>query len=82
MFMLIDTPDPRYRPDGDGDGPGRPRVGVHTVLLLAASVACLYSARFTPAGVTYILLVGSFVSFLVAVLTLWIHREDPPTKEP
>jgi hypothetical protein len=82
MLMLIDTSDPRYGPDRGGDGPGRPRVGVHTVLLLATSVACFYSARFTPAGIAYLLLIGSFVTFAVAVLTLWSDREDIPSEEP
>jgi hypothetical protein len=81
MLMLIDTADPRYRPQGDGDGPGRPRVGVHTFLLLGAAGACLYAAHSTPAFVSYILLVATFALGLAAVLTLWLHGEDGPREE-
>jgi hypothetical protein len=75
MLMLIDTPDPRYRPDSGRDGPGRPRPGLWTVLLLAGSGTCLYLARSVPALLQFLLLFGSFAAFLAAIFSLWMHDE-------
>jgi hypothetical protein len=76
MLMLIDTPDPRYRPDRGGDGPGRPHLGVRSVLLFGASGACLYLARSVPAMIEFVLLMGSFSLFLVAIFSLWMHADE------
>jgi hypothetical protein len=82
MLMLIDTPDPRYRPDRGGDGPGRPHLGVRTVLLLGASGGCLYLARSAAAMIEFVLLVGSFSLLLVAIFSLWMYSDEPSTDEP
>jgi hypothetical protein len=76
MLMLIDTPDPRYRPDSGRDGPGRPRPGLWTALLLAGSGACLYLARSVPPLLQFLLLFGSFAAFLAAIFSLWMHDES------
>jgi hypothetical protein len=81
--MLVDTPDPRYRPDSGRDGPGRPRLGLWTVLLLAGSGTSLYLARFGwPALVEFVLLFGSFAAFLAAIFSLWMHDDEASEEEP
>jgi hypothetical protein len=82
MLMLIDTPDPRYGPDRGGDGPGRPHVGVRTVLLFSASGGCLYLARTAAAVIEFALIVGSLSFFLVAIFSLWTHSDEPSRDEP
>jgi hypothetical protein len=77
MLMLIDTPDPRYGPDRGGDGPGRPHLGARAVLLFGASGGCLYLAKFAGALIEFVLLVGSFSLFLVALFSLWVHSDEP-----
>jgi hypothetical protein len=80
MLMLLDTPDPRY--GRGGDGPGRPHLGVRTVLLFGASGGCLYLARSAAAVIEFVLLVGSFSLLMVAIFSLWTnsdqHAEDEP----
>jgi hypothetical protein len=78
MLMLIDTPDPRYRPDSGPqrpDGPGRPRPGLWTALLVGISAACFLLARGAGQVVEFFLLVGSFSTFLAAIFSLWMHGE-------
>ena len=83
MLMLVDTPDPRYRPDSGRDGSGRPRPGLATVLLLARSGICLYLARFVgPALLEFMLLFGSFAAFLAAIFSLWMYGDEPSEEEP
>ena len=80
--MLIDTPDPRYRPDSGRDGPGRPRPGLWTVLLLAGSGTCLYFARYVGPLFQFALLVCSFAAFLAAIFSLWMHGSEGADEEP
>jgi|tagenome__1003787_1003787.scaffolds.fasta_scaffold20101290_2 hypothetical protein len=83
MLMLVDTPDPRYRPESGRDGPGRPRPGVHTILLLAGSGTSLYLARAVgAASVEFLLLFASFTAFLAAIFSLWMHGGEPAEEEP
>ncbi|MEA2247351.1 MAG: hypothetical protein QOH46_1880 [Solirubrobacteraceae bacterium] len=82
MLMLIDTPDPRYGPDRGGDGPGRPHLGVRTVLLFSASGGCLYLGRSAAAVIEFVLLVGSFSLFMGAIFSLWMHSDESSEDEP
>jgi len=82
MLMLIDTPDPRYRPESGRDGPGRPRLGPWTGVLLTVCAACVYFARHGAPLIQFLLLVTSFAAFLAAVLSLWMHGDATRDEEP
>jgi hypothetical protein len=82
MLMLIDTPDPRYGGDPGRDGPGRPRLGLRTVVLLCGCALCLYLARFVPRLVEFVLLTGAFSALLAAIFSLWRVGGGPPAEEP
>jgi hypothetical protein len=70
MLMLIDTPDPRYRPDNPE--PGRrwnPNLRVWVPLI--AAVVCLGMAYLVPPLVSYILMVAGLVLFFDGATSLF-----------
>ena len=81
MLMLIDTPDPRYRPDPGPHGPGRRRPTLRVWLWLLGAAAAFVVAHFVP--VTMIgawLDIGAFWLLLGAAREYWLR--DVPGDEP
>jgi hypothetical protein len=84
MLMLIDTPDPRYRPDDEPEKePGRRRHPRARVFLpIAASVACFALAYLVPPFVTFVLTIVAMMLFFDGALAmlpsgdgLWSNRQ-------
>jgi hypothetical protein len=72
MLMLIDTPDPRYRPEPEPDKePWRRRHPRARVFLpLGASVACFVIAYLVPPFVTFVLTIVAMMLFFDGALAL------------
>jgi hypothetical protein len=84
MLMLIDTPDPRYRPEPEPEKePWRRRHPLMRVLLpIAASVACFGIAYLVPPLVTFVLTIVAMMLFFDGALALlptgdglWSNRQ-------
>jgi hypothetical protein len=84
MLMLIDTPDPRYRPEPEPEKePWRrrhPRMRV--CLPMAGSVACFAVAYHVPPAVTFVLTIVAMMLFFDGALALlptgdglWSNRQ-------
>ena len=79
--MLIDTPDPRYRPDPGADPPWR-RANLPAWLWLGGAVACFVLAHFVAPVLAYLLQVAAFCLMLAAADARWLggqsrRRSDP-----
>jgi hypothetical protein len=71
MLMLIDTPDPRYRPEQPPE-PGRQwNPNLRVLIPLAAAVVCLGVAYLTPPLVSYLLMIAGLVLFFDGATSLF-----------
>ena len=84
MLMLIDTPDPRYRPEDEPEEePWRRRHPLMRVCLpMAASAACFGVAYVVPPFVTFVLTIVAMMLFFDGALALlptgdglWSNRQ-------
>jgi hypothetical protein len=73
MLMLIDTPDPRYRPDEPEPEPGRRRWNprLRVLLPLVGAILCIAIAYLVPPLVAYVLMVVGLVLFFDAATSLY-----------
>jgi hypothetical protein len=81
MLMLIDTPDPRYRPDPAPDEPWGRRPTLRVWLWLLAAAAAIVLAHFIPvAGVGFWLEIAAFWLLMGAAREQWMR--DRPRGDP
>jgi hypothetical protein len=71
MLMLLNTPDPRYRPDGEPGRSRRWRPNLRLWLPLIGAAVCLVVAGFVPPLPGYVLVMAAFGLFLDAATSLW-----------
>jgi hypothetical protein len=75
MLMLIDTPDPRYRPDQPDPG-RRWNPNLRVLIPLVAAAVCLGVAYLVPPLVSYILMVAGLILFFDAGTSLFPSSSD------
>jgi anti-sigma factor RsiW len=81
MLMLIDTPDPRYRPDPSPHEPWRRRPTLRVWLWLLATAAAIVLAHFIPVGmIGFWLDIAAFWLLMGAVREQWMR--DGPGADP
>ena len=77
MLMLIDTPDPRYRPDPAPDDPWRRRPTLRVWLWVLGAAAAIVLAHFIPVGmIGFWLDIAAFWLAMGAVREQWM-RDRP-----
>jgi hypothetical protein len=83
MLMLIDTPDPRYRPDPAPHEPGRRRSTLRVWLWLLCAVAAIVLAHFIPvAMIGFWLDIAAFWLFMGAAHEQWMRDRPGPGPGP